>query len=124
MPGTLWRWRRRNVRRGLSAYSEEDYNERLAHFLDRIPYKLFKMRYASFTRYCGHLQRLGWIKRTGITEPSTIQDDYPGAPPRVFYRLTKKGWDATPAQVADPIQTLYHYSREQRSAKRHSYFRA
>jgi hypothetical protein len=93
-------------------------------YLSRIPYKLFKMRYASFTRYFGHLKRLGWVKESGRTEPSTIQDSYPPAPSRVYYRITSKGRKASAKEIADPIQTLYHYSREQRSAKRHSYYRA
>ena len=114
----------RLINKGLRAYSEEVYNIRLQYFLNRIPYKLFRMRYPSFTKYFGHLKRLGWVEETGKTEPSTIQDSYPAAPPRVFYRLTQAGWKATPEQIADPVQTLYHYSREQRSAKRHSYYKA
>lgn len=114
----------KRIARGLPAFSEEDYNERLDHYLSRIPYKLFKMRYSSFTRYFGHLIRLGWVKKTGFTEPSAIQDSYPEAPSRVYYRITSKGRKASRAQIADPVMTLYHYSREQRSAKRHSYYRA
>ncbi len=113
----------RRIRRGLPAYSEEDYTDRLAHYLDRIPYRSVGMKYAGFTRYFGHLKRLNWVELTGRTEPSTIQEYYPDAPPRVYYRLTRKGWDATPAEISDPVMTLYGYSREQRSAKRHSYFR-
>jgi len=37
----------RRVRRGKTAYSEEEYHERLQYYLSRIPYKLYKMRYAS-----------------------------------------------------------------------------
>jgi hypothetical protein len=111
------------IKRGRPAYTEEEYRERLRYFLDRIPYKLHKMRYASFTRYFGHLKRLNWVEESGFTEPSSIQDDYPPAPSRVFYRLTKAGWQATPEEIADPVQTLYHYSREQRSAKRSRYVR-
>ncbi len=108
----------------MPAYSEEAYNARLKYFLSRIPYKFFKMRYPSFTKYFGHLKRLGWVEESGKTEPSAVQDNYPLAPPRVFYKLTALGWAATAEQIADPIQTLYHYSREQRSAKRHSYYKA
>ena len=79
------------------------------------------MRYSSFTRYFGHLKRLGWVKETGKTEPSAIQDDYPPAPPRVFYRLTDAGWKASMVEISDPVMTLYQYSREQRSAKRSRY---
>jgi len=114
----------RRIRRGKPAYTEEEYNERLDYYLSRIPYKLFKMRYSSFTRYFGHLVRLGWVKKSGFTEPSTFQDSYPQAPPRVFYRITEKGRKASTKEIADPIMTLYHYSRKQRSAKRNSYYRA
>ena len=61
---------------------------------------------------------------TGKTEPSAIQDDYPPAPSRVFYRLADAGKKATTTEVSDPLMTLYHYSHEQRSAKNRSYTRA
>jgi len=48
----------KRIRRGRTAYSEEEYRERLQYYLSRIPYKLHKMRYASFTRYFDHLKRL------------------------------------------------------------------
>ena len=114
----------RRIKRGLPAFTEEEYRERLEYYLGRIPYKELKMRYASFTRYFGHLKRLGWVKETGKTEPSAIQDDYPPAPSRVFYRLTDAGLKATIPEISDPIMTLYHYSREQRSAKIRSYIKS
>ena len=98
----------RRINRGLPAFSEAEFNERLQHYLDRIPYKLFKMRYSSFCRYFGHLKRLGWVKESGRTEPSAIQDSYPSAPSRVYYRLTPKGRKASAKEIADPVQTLYH----------------
>jgi len=107
----------RRIKKGRPAFTEEEYAERLQYFLSRIPYKLHKMRYASFTRYFGHLKRLGWVEVTGKTEPSAIQDDYPPAPSRVFYRLADAGWTASMAEISDPVMTLYQYSREQRSAK-------
>ena len=79
---------------------------------------------ASFTRYFGHLKRLGWVEGTGKTEASAIQDDYPPAPPRVYYRLTESVCKASMAEVSDPLMTLYHYSREQRNAKNRSYIKA
>jgi hypothetical protein len=109
------------IRRGKPAYAEAEYKERFQFFLDRIPYKLHKMRYSSFTRYFGHLIRLGWIEKSGKIEASAFQDDYPPAPSRVYYRLTKAGWKATEAQMADPLMTLYGYSRRKRSAKRNRY---
>ena len=113
----------RRIRKGGPAFTEEEYQERLDCHLSRIPVKLLKMRYSSFTRYFGHLKRLGWVEETGRTEPSAIQDHYPPAPSRVFYRLTDAGWKASMVEISDPIMTLYHYSREKRSAKRHSYSR-
>ncbi len=107
----------RRIKKGRTAFTEEEYAERLQYFLSRIPYKLHKMRYASFTRYFGHLKRLGWVEVTGKTEPSAIQDNYPPAPSRVFYRLTDTGWNASMVEISDPVMTLYQYSREQRSAK-------
>jgi len=121
---TVEREEEKRIRKGRLAFTEEEYNERVQYYLNRIPYKLLKMRYASFTRYFGHLKRLGWIKETGKTEPSAIQDDYPPAPPRVYYRLTDAGKKASAAEISDPIMTLYHYSRVQRSAKNRSYVRA
>jgi len=111
----------RRIRRDRPAYTEEEYHERLNYYLSRIPYKLLKMRYSSFTRYFGHLKRLGWVEETGKTEPSAIQADYPPAPSRVFYRLTDAGWKASMVEISDPIMTLYQCSREQRSAKRSRY---
>ncbi len=113
----------RRIRKGQPAYTEEEYAARLQYYLSRIPYKLLKMRYSSFTRYFGHLKRLNWVAETGKTEPSTIQDDYPPAPSRVFYRLTEAGWKASMTEISDPLMTLYHYSRAQRSAKNHLYTR-
>lgn len=114
----------KRILQGKPAYTEEEFNERLNHFLNKIPHKLYKMRYSSFCRYFGHLVRLGWVEKTGYTERSTVQEAYPPAPPRVYYKISKKGRKASAKEIADPIQTLYHYSRAQRSAKRHSYYRA
>ena len=111
----------RRIRRGKPAYTEEEYLARLNYFLNRIPYKLLKMRYSSFTRYFGHLKRLGWVEESGKTEPSTIQQDYPPAPPRVYYRLTEAGKTASAAEISDPVMTLYHYPREQRSPRSRLY---
>lgn len=114
----------RRIGRGQPAYTEEEYADRLDYYFHRIPYKFTRMRYGSFCRYFGHLKRLGWVEETGRTEPSAIQDDYPPAPPRVYYRLTEAGKNASPAEISDPVMTLYQYSRAQRSAKNRSYIRA
>ena len=102
----------------------KEYAERLQYYFDRIPYKFTRMRYASFTRYFGHLKRLGWVEETGETEPSAIQDSYPPGPPRVYYRLTDAGRGATPAEISNPVRTLYpefslEYFREKRQGHRY-----
>ena len=114
----------KRIKKGRGSFTEEEYTERLDYYFSRIPYKFIRMRYSSFTRYFGHLKRLGWVEETGKTEPSAIQDDYPPAPPRVYYRLTDAGKKASTAEISDPVMTLYHYSRAQRSAKNRSYVRA
>jgi len=35
--------------------------------------------------------------------------------------LIDAGWKASMVEIGDPVMTLYHYSREQRSAKRSRY---
>jgi len=109
-------------RKGLPPFTAEEAQERLQRYLSRIPYKLTKMRYSSFCRYFGHLKRLGWVEETGKTEPSGIQDSYPPAPSRVYYRLTEAGKKATLAEVSNPLRLLYPsfdsaYFKEKRSGK-------
>ena len=111
------------VRRGLSPLSVEEAEQRVAYYVERIPQRLTRMRYPSFTRYFAHLKRLGYVEETGREEPSLIQDSYPPAPPRRYYRLTGAGTKATMAELSDPIMTLYCYPREKRSAKRRNYAR-
>jgi len=111
-------WR---IKRGQPAFTEEEYRERLYYYLERIPYKLTKMRYSSFTRYFDHLKRLGWVEKTGKTETSAVQEQYAPAPPRVYYRLTDTGWKAPLAEISNPVRTLYPhfdsaYFKEKRKA--------
>jgi len=56
--------------------------------LNRTSLKFTHMRYHSFLVYFGMLKRLNWVEATSETEPSAIQDNYPPAPERVYYRLT------------------------------------
>lgn len=111
------------IRKRLPPFTIEEAEERVSYYLERIPYKLTRMRYASFNRYFSHLKRLGYVEETGREEPSLVQDSYPPAPPRRYYRLTEAGRTATMLELSDPIMTLYHYPREKRSAKRHYYSR-
>ena len=111
------------LRRELPPFSIEEAEERTSYYLERIPYKLTRMRYASFTTYFAHLKRLGFVEETGREDPSLVQQSYPPAPPRRYYRLTEAGKRATMAELSDPITTLYHYPRAKRSAKRRYYSR-
>ena len=96
----------KRINQGLPAYSEVEYNKRLNFFSNRIHYQLFPMRYASFTRYFGHLKRLGWVEESGITERSSLQDDYTPAPFKVFYKLTAQGKAASPVSGSTFIEWL------------------
>ncbi len=75
--------------------------------LKKIPHKYTRMRYHSFLVYFGMLKRLGWVEPTGETAPSTLQDNYPPGPSRIYYRLTKKGKEAILAEWSNPLFTLY-----------------
>ena len=75
--------------------------------LKRVSRKFTHMRYHSFLMYFGVLRRLGWVKATGQTETSSIQDNYPPAPERTYYHLTKKGIEAGDELWSNPLFTLY-----------------
>jgi hypothetical protein len=75
--------------------------------LKRISRKFTHMRYHSFLMYFGVLKRLGWVETTEETQPSAIQDNYPQAPSRTYYRLTKLGIEAVEELWSNPLFTLY-----------------
>ena len=75
--------------------------------LKRVSRKFTHMRYHSFLMYFGVLKRLEWVETTSETEPSAIQDNYPPAPQRTYYRLTKKGIEAGDELWSNPLFTLY-----------------
>ena len=75
--------------------------------LKRISRKFTHMRYHSFLMYFGVLKRLGWVETTTETEASAIQDSYPPAPERIYYRLTKKGIEAGNEYWTNPLFALY-----------------
>ena len=75
--------------------------------LKRVSRKFTHMRYHSFLVYFGVLKRLGWVEETSETELSAIQDNYPPAPERVYYRLTEKGKEAPDKCWSNPLFTLY-----------------
>ncbi|MDD5701280.1 MAG: hypothetical protein PHU23_04430 [Dehalococcoidales bacterium] len=87
--------------------SEEEAERIYQRELKRISRKFTHMRYHSFLVYFGVLKRLGWVEPTNITEPSTIQDNYPAAPDRVYYRLTNAGIKSEEYLWSNPLFTLY-----------------
>ena len=87
--------------------TEEQAEKIYEHEMKRISRKFTHMRYHSFLMYFGMLKRLGWVELTGQTEPSAIQDNYPQAPERAYYRLTKKGIEAGDELWSNPLFTLY-----------------
>ncbi len=108
----------RRVRRRIGLFTLEERERRFAYYMERIPMKFTRARYASFTRYFGHLKRLGWVEETGKTEPSGLQDSYPAAPSRVYYRISAAGRAANPIDVMNPIRALYAYPAEYFREKR------
>jgi len=75
--------------------------------LNRVSRKFTHMRYHSFLMYFGVLKRLGWVEPAGRTEPSAIQENYPPAPERTYYRLTRNGIEAGDELWSNPLFTLY-----------------
>ena len=125
------------ARRGKPMIPEE-VESRRDYYLERIPSKLTRMRYSSFARYFRFFIQLGWVERTGEVEGSLIggpEDTQPPQrtprgtvmvevpQPRIYYRLTPKGKEATLVELSDPIMTIYNYPREQRSKKKYKYFK-
>jgi hypothetical protein len=87
--------------------TEEEAEKIYQRELKRVSRKFTHMRYHSFLMYFGVLKRLGWVEATGENEASGIQDNYPSAPGRIYYRLTPKGREATDELWSNPLFTLY-----------------
>jgi len=75
--------------------------------LKRMSRKFTQMRYHSFLMYFGVLKRLGWVEATGETEASGMQDNYPGAPSRIYHHITQRGKEAKDELWSNPLFTLY-----------------
>lgn len=76
-------------------------------YIQRIPVKSRGARYHSFVMYFSTIQNLGWVKATGKEEPSEMQETFPSAPPRRYFRLTPKGRHAPDSDWARPFLTRY-----------------
>ena len=92
---------------GSTDVTEEQADRIYQRELKKVSRKFTHMRYHSFLMYFGVLKRLGWVETTNETEPSSIQDNYPPAPSRTYYRLTKKGIEASEELWSNPLFTLY-----------------
>jgi hypothetical protein len=88
-------------------YPDEEFEIRRSYYLSRIPSRLCRMRYASFTNYFARLIKLGWVEGTGEEEPSRPQESWPDARPRVYYRLTPAGRAAPEGEWSNPLRLLY-----------------
>ena len=95
------------IKAGKPIYTPEEYEERVSWHFSRMPYKLLKCRYHSFSRYFHWLKQLSWVEFTGGEETSSLQEQYAPAPPRRYYRLTTKGKDAPDWEWSRPQLTLY-----------------
>jgi len=87
--------------------TEEEAEKIYQRELKKVSRKFTHMRYHSFLMYFGVLKRLGWVEVTKKTEPSAIQDNYPAAPERVYYRLTEIGKQAGQEPWSNPLFALY-----------------
>ena len=76
-------------------------------YLKRLPYKAKGIRYHSFVTYFSNLIRLGWVEPSGKVEASSFQDNYPEGKPRIYYRLTGSGIEASEQAWSDPRRALY-----------------
>jgi len=100
----------KRIKRGEPAFTTEEYEALLEHYLTQIPYKLVKSRYHSFRRYFHWLKQLEWVEFTGEEEVSVLQDvsgHHPDAHPRKLYRLTRKGIQASDDDWSHPQRVLY-----------------
>jgi hypothetical protein len=88
----------------VSEAEAEDIYQRELKLVSR---KFTHMRYHSFLMYFGVLKKLRWVEVTGVAEDSSIQDNYPNASSRIYYRLTTAGKAAGDEPWANPLFTLY-----------------
>ena len=113
------------INQGKPIYNEQEYRERVDYLMSRMPYKLVKCRYHSFQRYFHLLKQLEWVEPTGEEEPAAMQEYDPEAPPRRYYRLTKKGIEALDREWSNPQLALYpkrglEYFRSKRKERKYS----
>ena len=89
--------------------------------LKKISRKFTRMRYHSFLVYFSVLKRLHWVQLTLESEGSSIQDNYPDAPDRAYYRLTQAGKEAGEDLWANPQYALYPENGRNHQSKQTSW---
>jgi hypothetical protein len=97
----------KSARRARRPISPENIEALTRKYLERLPYKSRGCRYHSFVTYFSTIQKLGWVKPSGVVETSAFQANYPQGKPRIYFRLTQKGKSASDEQWADPHKALY-----------------
>ncbi len=97
----------KRARRGKRPIDPDNIDKLAEWYLARMPYKAQGARFHSFVVYFSTIQRLGWVEVTGREEPSAFQQYFPPGPPRRYYRLTKKGREASDDDWANPHRALY-----------------
>ena len=107
----------RRIKRKLPPMTDEEEERFRLHAFERIPYKFTSIRSHSFARYFGMLAGLGWVEPTGEEETSAFQEQYPGAQPRRYFRLTGRGRAASDVDWSNPQRALYGYSLEETRQK-------
>lgn len=109
----------RRIRRGIRPMTPEEEDRLMLRALEQIPHKFTSIRSHSFARYFRFLMQLEWVEPTGKEEKSAIQEQYPGAEPRRYFRLTDRGRAASDLEWFNPLRTLYHYSFGETRQKNH-----
>jgi len=107
----------RRIKRKLPPMTDEEEESFRLRAFERIPYKFTSIRSHSFARYFGMLTGLGWVEPTGEEETSAFQEQYPGAQPRRYFRLTGQGRAAPDYDWSNPQRALYGYSLEETRQK-------
>jgi len=97
----------RQAKRQKRSINPENIDRLTQRYLARMPYKANGCRYHSFVTYFSMLQKLDWVKPTGVEEESAFQQHYPPGQPRRYYRLTPAGLQAGEEAWTNPCLALY-----------------
>lgn len=104
------------LRKSLPTMNEAEERKRREYWTGCYPLGRCRMRYHSFLIYFGLLKRLGWVEPAGQEEASVAQEMMALKPgeearvagePRVYYRVTADGHQASQKAVSNPLIALY-----------------